>query len=166
MINPEVIERALRPEEDRIKEIEDALVRESGTRYLTAEIKRSARRILNEQRRNEPSVAQALKTKWEKKWGLDEETLKKQPKHVFDDTLLTDEEKKAREAIRERLKNPEDTTYHVEKERYKEESLQKAWAKAECMRMRCNRNFWPGFDDEYNDDGFEEPCVDDDPNDM
>lgn len=113
------LERVLIPEEERIKEIEQAIMKETGSEYLTADIKHAARMIFNKWRAKEPTLAQALSARYiENGEGIlpryDGQPIAERKQEVAAN-FMAPYTKEEREEIRESLKHPKDTTYCVER---------------------------------------------------
>lgn len=137
--------RALRSEDERLYEIEQALMKEMGTATLTGQIKRTARIILNKWKANEPSLAQALMQTWHDKGegvllrypGQPLEERKKELTKKYLDELSKEEREKARKS----LLNPEDTSYRVEREEHID-NLRVGWMERMRVSERNESKYW------------------------
>ena len=137
--------RALRPEDERLHEIERALMEEIGTNTLTGQIKRMARAILNKWKANEPMLAQALMQNWHDKGegillrypGQPLEERKKELTEEYLAELSEGEREKARKS----LLNPKDTSYKVESEEYID-GLRVGWMERIRVAERNDPQYW------------------------
>lgn len=137
--------RALRSEDERLHEIERALMDKIGTDTLTGPIKRAARAILNKWKADEPSLAQALMQNWHDKGegimlrypGQPLEERKKELTKKYLDELSAEEREKARKS----LLNPKDTSYKVESEEYLD-GLRTGWTERMRVSERNKAKYW------------------------
>ena len=137
--------RALRPEDERLREIEKALMEEIGTNTLTGQIKRTARAIFNKWKANEPTLAQALMQKWHDEG---EGILLRYPgqpleerKRELTQKYLSELSEEEREKARESLLNPEDTSYKVESEAHLD-GLRVGWMERMRVSERNEAKYW------------------------
>lgn len=137
--------RVLRSEDERLQEIEKALMKEIGTNTLTGQIKRTAWAILNKWKANEPTLAQALMQKWHDEGeGIllryPDQPIEERKRELNQEYLsnLSDEE---RDKVRKSLSNPKNTSYKVESEEYID-GLRAGWMERMRVAERNDPKYW------------------------
>lgn len=137
--------RALRPEDERLHEIERALMEEIGTNTLTGQIKRTARAILNKWKAKEPTLAQALMKNWHDKGEGIMPRYPGQPieerKRELNQEYLSELSEEEREKTRKSLLNPKDTSYKVESEECID-GLRVGWMERIRVAERNDPKYW------------------------